>query len=115
MENGIAKSELSSSDVIRLLSTETYFELLKIPYPSNQEGVINKLLSEQLIMKQANNYAITKLGAILFAKNLNDFDSLSRRSVRVIVYKGKGKIETEREQIFTKGYCVGFEDICLLI
>jgi len=63
--------------VILLLSTETYFELLKIPYPSNQEGVINKLLSEQLIMKQANNYAITKLGAILFAKNLNDLIALS--------------------------------------
>ena len=27
------------------------------------------------------------------------------------VYKGKGKIETIREQIFTKGYCVGFDDM----
>ena len=108
LENDIAKSGLSLSDIVRLLSTETYFELLEIPYPSNQEGVINKFLSEQLIVKQAKDYAITKLGAILFAKNLNDFDSLSRKSVRVIIYKGKGKIETVREQIFTKGYCVGF-------
>jgi predicted HTH transcriptional regulator len=29
--------------------------------------------------------------------------------VRVIVYKGKGKIATEREKIFQKGYCVGFD------
>ena len=111
LENDIAKQELLISDIFRYLSTETYFELLGIPYPSNQEGVINKFLSEQLIVQQKNDYAITKLGAILFAKNLNDFENLSRKSVRVIVYNGKGKIETVREQIFTKGYCVGFENL----
>jgi len=111
LENDIAKSNLSSSDVIRLLSTETYFELMQIPYPSNQDGVIEKFLTEQLIVKEGTDYAITKLGAILFAKNLNDFGDLSRKSVRVIVYKGKGKIETEREQIFSKGYCVSFDNM----
>ncbi|GHT07468.1 hypothetical protein FACS189426_00920 [Bacteroidia bacterium] len=68
-------------------------------------------MSEQLIVKDNSGYAITKLGALLFAKNLNDFDDLYRKAVRVIVYKGKGKIETEREQSFTKGYCVGFESM----
>jgi predicted HTH transcriptional regulator len=111
LENDIAKSNLSASDVIRLLSTETYFELLKIPYPSSQDGVIEKFLAEKLMVRERMDYAITKLGAILFAKNLNDFDDLSRKSVRVIVYKGKGKIETEREQIFSKGYCVGFDNM----
>ena len=111
LEIEIAKTNLSASDIISLLSTETYFELMKIPYPSNQTGVIEKLLSEQLIVKENSNYSITKLGAILFAKNLNDFDTVYRKAVRVIVYKGKGKIETEREQLFTKGYCVGFENM----
>jgi predicted HTH transcriptional regulator len=68
--------------VIQLLSTETYFELLQIPYPSNQAGVIEKFISEKLIIKEKSRYAITKLGAILFAKNLNDFDDLSRKAVR---------------------------------
>jgi predicted HTH transcriptional regulator len=108
LENDIAKSNLASSDIIQLLSTETYFELMKIPYPSNQAGVIEKLISEKLIVNEKSRYAITKLGAVLFAKNLTDFDDLFRKAVRVIVYKGKGKTETEREQIFTKGYCVGF-------
>jgi len=111
LENDIAKSKLSASEIIALLSTETYFELLKIPYPSNQSGVIEKFVSEQLIVKENARYAITKLGALLFAKNLNDFDDLYRKAVRVIVYKGKGKVETVREQIGTKGYCVGFESM----
>ena len=111
LENDIAKSKLSASEVIALLSTETYFELLKIPYPSNQSGVIEKFISEQLIIKENSDYSITKLGALLFAKNLNDFEGLYRKAVRVIVYKSKGKTETEREQIFTKGYCVSFENM----
>jgi predicted HTH transcriptional regulator len=108
LENDIAENNLASSDVIQLLSTETYFERMKIPYPSNQADVIEKFISEKLIVQEKSRYAITKLGAVLLAKNLSDFGDLSRKAVRVIVYKGKGKTETEREQIFTKGYCVGF-------
>ena len=69
--------------------------------------MINKFLEEGLIIKN-KGYAITNLGAILFAKNLKDFENVERKSVRVIVYKGKNKVETEREQIGVKGYAIGF-------
>lgn len=58
---------MNASDVIKLLSTETYFDLMKLPYPSNQSGVLEKFLNENLIVK-SQGYAITNLGAILFAK-----------------------------------------------
>ena len=109
-EKEIAKDRLSAQDVTQLLSTETYFDLMKLPYPASQQGVIEKFLEEGLIIK-TKHYAITKMGALLFAKNLRDFESVERKSVRVIVYKGKGKIHTEREQIFSKGYAVGFDDM----
>jgi predicted HTH transcriptional regulator len=107
----MAKDALSSQDITQLLSTESYFDLMKLPYPTTQKGVIEKFLEEGLIVKTKQQYAITKLGALLFAKNLRDFESVERKSVRVIVYKGKGKISTEREQIFSKGYAVGFDDM----
>jgi predicted HTH transcriptional regulator len=103
----IAKDHLKASDVIHLLSTETYFDLMKLPYPSNQSGVIEKFINEKLIIK-SQGYAITNLGAILFAKNLTEFELVERKSVRVIVYKGKNKVETIREQIGGKGYALGF-------
>jgi ATP-dependent DNA helicase RecG len=106
-EKEIAKDNLLASDVIKLLSSETYFDLLKIPYPSNQQGVIDKFIDEGLVIK-TSDYAITKLGAILFAKSLKDFELVFRKSVRVIVYKGKNKVETVREQIGEKGYALGF-------
>lgn len=109
-EKEVAKDHLMSSDVIRLLSTETYFDLMKLPYPSTQDGVIDKFIEEGLVVKN-NGYAITKLGALLFAKNLKEFESVERKSVRVIVYKGKNKVETEREQIGNKGYAIGFEGL----
>ncbi|MDX1958385.1 MAG: putative DNA binding domain-containing protein [Leptospiraceae bacterium] len=109
-EKEIAKDNLSASDITKYLSTETYFDLMKLPYPSNQQGVIEKFLEEGLILK-SNGYAITKLGALLFAKHLKDFESIERKSIRVIVYKGKNKVETEREKIYLKGYVMDFVDL----
>lgn len=51
------------------------------------------------------------LGAILLAKQLSDFGRLQRKAVRVIVYKGTGRVETLREQTGTKGYAAGFEGL----
>jgi ATP-dependent DNA helicase RecG len=109
-EKEIAKDGLGASDITKYLSTETYFDLMKIPYPTSQEGVLEKFTEENLIVFQ-NGYAITKLGALLFAKNLKDFESVERKLMRVIVYKGKNKVETEREQIVSKGYALGFEGL----
>jgi len=106
-EKEMAKDNLTASDIFKLLSTETYFDLMKLPFPSTQQGVINKLLEEGLVTKN-KGYAITNMGALLFAKNLRDFESVERKSVRVIVYKGNNKVETEREQIGAKGYAIGF-------
>lgn len=104
----MAKEGLSASDIIRLLSTETYFDLMKIPYPQTTQGVISRLISESLIKQNESYFDITELGAILFAKDLSVFGNLSRKAIRVIVYKGKNKVETIRDQIGTKGYALGF-------
>ena len=111
LDSKIAKNNLTATDIVHLLSTETYFDLMHVPYPQTISGVIERLESEHLVKKGNNGYGITELGAILFAKNLSDFDNLNRKAMRVIVYKGKNKIETIREQIGTKGYAVGFEGL----
>lgn len=113
-EKEIAMDNLSAADITKYLSTETYFDLMKIPYPSTQQGVINKFIEEGLVIKN-RSYAITKLGALLFAKQLKDFENVARKSIRVIVYKGKNKVETEREQIGGQGYAIGFEGLLIWI
>jgi ATP-dependent DNA helicase RecG len=61
-----------------------------------------------IVRNQAGGWDVTNLGAILFAKNLDAFKNLSRKTVRVIVYEGKGRLRTIREQDGRKGYASGF-------
>jgi ATP-dependent DNA helicase RecG len=108
-ENGIALEVESASDVIKLLDTQCYFDLLKTPYPSNREAVIEKFTSEKFIKYHHSGYAITNLGALLFAKNLDEFEALTYRAPRVIQYEGKNKLKTIRDQDGKFGYALGFD------
>jgi len=110
-ETEIAKRNISADEVIQLLDTQTFFELLKLPYPTNRNSVLEKLESEKFIKSITGKYQITNLGAILIAKNIDEFDQLSRKAVRVIVYKGNNRVFTQREQIEEKGYAIGFEGL----
>ena len=84
---------------------------MTLTFPQDTKGILERFLSENLIVEDEIGYSITELGAILFAKRLSDFDGLKRKMIRVIVYKGKSKIETIREQYFDKGYAIVFEEM----
>jgi ATP-dependent DNA helicase RecG len=106
-----ALQNISVGEVIALLDTQSIFDLLlKIPYPTSQEGVIEKLIEEKLIVRSNGHYHISYLGALLFAKDLRKFD-LERKAPRVIKYKGKGKLLTEKDQISHLGYGSGFRSL----
>ena len=102
-----AKMNLSLSDIPKYISTETYFDLLQIPYPTTLENVIMRFKEENFVSEYDGLYSVTNLGALLFAKNLNDFGSLARKSMRVIKYQSNNRINTEREIISDKGYAIG--------
>lgn len=108
-EKAIALHVEAAADVVRLLDTQRYFDLLKIPYPTTQNGVIEKFLNEKFIKANDTGYFITNLGALLFAKNIEDFETVTRKAPRVIQYDGKGKIKTLKDQEGKFGYAVGFE------
>ena len=69
--------------------------MMHIPLPQDTKGIMERFVSESLIQQDEVGYSITELGALLFAKSLGDFDGLKRKVVRVIVYKGKSKLETK--------------------
>ncbi|MCI5981861.1 MAG: putative DNA binding domain-containing protein [Bacteroidales bacterium] len=111
LEKIVLKKGLSAQEVFSLLSAETYFDHMHLPMPQDVNGFIDRFISEKLIIPDEVGYSITELGAILFAKRFSDFDGLNRKMVRVIVYKGKSKIETIREHVFDKGYAICFEEL----
>jgi len=110
-ETSIAKSDIYFSDLAQLLNFEAYFKLINQPIPQLNERLIQKFEEEKLIVKNGDYYDITNLGAILFANNLNDFDFLYRKVIRVIAYKSDNRIETEREYTGKRGYAVAFSKL----
>ena len=45
----ISLDSLGPQDVVQLLDTQSYFDLLNLPYPTTQEAVLERLKSERLI------------------------------------------------------------------
>ncbi|MBS7350166.1 MAG: putative DNA binding domain-containing protein [Comamonas sp.] len=103
-----ALKDASAQDVVQLLDTQTFFDLLHLPYPTSQAGVLARLLDERLIERSASGFHILNIGAILLAKSLRSFPDLSRKAARVIVYAGESKMQTLSDVTGEKGYAVGF-------
>ncbi|MBU0502056.1 MAG: putative DNA binding domain-containing protein [Candidatus Margulisbacteria bacterium] len=107
-----ALDDVEPDDILRLLDYPAYFDLLKHPLPDNKQGILARLTEDNMIKKnEAGCYDITNLGAILFAKKLDDFKSLKRKSIRVVLYETSSRIKTIKEQIGIKGYATGFEGL----
>lgn len=107
-EYQLALENLSSDEVVSLLDVQAYFDLINIPLPKTQAAILDRFCREKLVIKQNAVFSITNLGAILFAKDLNNFESLARKAVRLIVYDGNSKIQTKLDITGIKGYAVGF-------
>lgn len=107
-----AKSDLQKDEIFKLLDFTCYFDLQNISIPSNQDGILHYILEDEIVKKQDNGlYTITNLGAILFAKKISDFPSISRKAVRVVQYEDETKLRILKEFNGTKGYAVGFEGL----
>jgi predicted HTH transcriptional regulator len=106
-----SRTGLDASQVVELLDTQGFFELLKLPYPADQTGVLDRLLQERLVDSVSGSFAIRRLGALLLAKRLDDFPDIARKAPRVVAYNGNSKLDTKLDQLGTKGYAVGFQGL----
>ena len=111
-EDGVAAERVSDEDILLRLDYPAYFHLLGAPLPDGRTAILDALQRDRLVAPcEAGGFNVTNLGAILLARNLTDFPRLSRKSVRVIEYRGKGRTEGLGEREHTKGYAAGFEGL----
>lgn len=104
-----AATDLAATDALDLLDYPAYFQLLNLPLPTDQQGIIARLQEDGMLRQTpAGQWEVTNLGAVLFARELGKFKGLARKAVRLIVYEGKGRLKTLREQQGHKGYASGF-------
>ncbi len=81
--------------------------------PSTRKELLDAFIAKGFLCREGASYAITKMGALLFAKRLADFETVARKGVRVIVYEGisKLKVKDGKDVIDQKGYAAGFEGL----
>jgi predicted HTH transcriptional regulator len=102
---------LDAQQIVDLLDTQSFFELLKISYPSTRDAVIERLIQSQLVDVKDGAYSIRRCGALMLAKRLTDFPDVSCKAARVIVYTGTDKLSTRIDQVGARGYATGFQSL----
>jgi predicted HTH transcriptional regulator len=111
-EMGVAKEKATSDEVLLLIDYPNYFRFTEQPLPDNRSAILDRLTAEKIVSPtDGGAYDISNVGAILFARSLKDFDRLSRKALRVVIYRGDNRVETVKEQVEGSGYAVGFERI----
>lgn len=107
-----AKENLELREALNLLGYHTYFDMVDLMIPIDIRGITYELLKEAIIVRQDNGlYAITNLGAVLFAKHLRDFPRIARKAIRVVQYSGNSRLKLLKEDTEEKGYAVCFEEL----
>ncbi|MYB40217.1 transcriptional regulator [Candidatus Saccharibacteria bacterium] len=111
-EEDIAMQGLDVEDILRKLDCVAFCRSIRMETePMRRDLLFQKMQEGRLLKKSRGRFAITNLGAILWAKNLKEFDGLKRKAPRLIVYKGKDRMETLREIAGQKGYALGLEPL----
>lgn len=103
-------------EIMNLLDFRSAFKLLGKPIPQNNDQILQWMKDERMIEEvDGAGFYITNFGALAAAHNLHDFDSLSRKSIRLIRYDGVNKLKTEKEYPGSKGYAIGFSGLISFI
>lgn len=115
-EDMYAKTDLTPKEIFTVLDCEAYFSMADINLPSSFEGYIHYLTEDNIIARQDNGlYAITNLGAILFARKLSEFPRLGRKAMRIVSYDGVSRLMIQKEETINEGYALCFENLVTLV
>ena len=109
-EMRIVAGEMNEDEIVELLDYPGYYNALGLPIPSNREKVMADLSDERFIKRNsAGSWDITNLGALLISKDMRRFDNLIKKTVRVVRYMGKSKVDGLGEKEFSEGYAISFD------
>lgn len=107
-ETETAVAHVAPPDVLTLIDYPAYFELTKTPLPETRSSILSTLAEDGLIEKDQAAFNVLNLGAILFARDLSKISHVGRKAVRLVIYEGRDRTATRREQPGQMGYASGF-------
>lgn len=110
-EERIVAQDCSEDDVFAKLDLSAYYAILRQIMPQKSE-MVRKFVEEGFLrLEDHGDYSITLLGALCFARDFDDFPSLSKRAIRFVSYDGVDRLHGNDEIVFKKGYAIIFNDV----
>lgn len=110
-ESNVAKSDIDYNTITSLLDIDFYIKTKSLNQLSDDQ-VLKELIHDKVIENSNGNLNITNLGAYTLAKNINDFDELKYRTLRITAYSGNKTLDNAK---FNKkgqvGVAIGFENV----
>ena len=110
-EEQISKEGLKKEEVLHYLDYKALYRILDKNIPQSTDSIIERLSDYNLCKQIGDEWAITNLGAILFANKLQDFPNIVGHEVIVRKYVGTNNRQQEFEQHGAHGYAVGFDGL----
>jgi ATP-dependent DNA helicase RecG len=111
-EEAVALTNQEADAIPELLDVEAFYTLLNEQVPGNLSELIRRFQSCGLLRdNMEGKFDITNLGAILLAKNVSHFPSISGKAIRVVRYSGRDKSKSDFERGATMGYAAGFANL----
>jgi ATP-dependent DNA helicase RecG len=111
-ESAVAYANATQAEVLSLLNWQKYYELVKQSPPENPIEIIKTFIHSKFLSDELDNtFAITNLGALLWAKDITVFPSVVRKTVRVNRYLGVDAKNAQKEVEGTMGYALGFDGL----
>lgn len=99
----------SETELVDCVDARPILAMMERPVPGDTRGLLAWLVEEGFVdLEPTGGGYVTNLGAVAAARRLGDFQDVSRKAVRVIVYDGTNKEKTRREMEGGKGYALGF-------
>lgn len=105
-----AKSCLTYEEVLSLLDFDTLYNMRQGRVSVEKDILLDEAINSHILRDNRDGtYDITNLGAILYARNLQNFPHLSSKSVRIVKYPGQSKLGDIQEERSVGGYVVEFQ------
>lgn len=115
-ETAIAHANASYDTALTLLDWQKYYDLCGQPRPESHDEIIRRFVDLKYLSDEYDNtVAISNLGALLFAKDITQFPSVARKTVRVKRYIGRDARNAGPEVEGRRGYAIGFEGLIAYI
>ncbi len=110
-EDAVSMYGVAAEDLSSFISHRDFF-VLAGKNPPHLTEVLPKLQRDKVIQAEAGGrFSITNLGALLFAKDIRQFESVRRKAPRLIFYKDSTRTKPFMEKVGRYGYASGFRGL----